>query len=77
MQLPDPIGMIESLERTGARVVLVATGGGSAALSHLVTTPGASGVVLEGIVPYAREAVDRLLGGPQETYCSSRAAPSG
>lgn len=74
MQLPDPIGMIESLERTGARVVLVATGGGSAALSHLVTTPGASGVVLEGIVPYAREAVDRLLGGPQETYCSSRAA---
>ena len=74
MDLPDPVALIESLERTGARVVLVATGGGSMAISHLVTTPGASGVVLEGLVPYAREAVDRLLGGRQETYCSSRAA---
>ena len=45
MHLPDPVALIESLERTGARVVLVATGGGSAALSHLATTPGASGVV--------------------------------
>jgi hypothetical protein len=31
-------------------------------------------VVLEGLVPYARESVDAWLGGPQETYCSSRAA---
>jgi nicotinic acid mononucleotide adenylyltransferase len=31
-------------------------------------------VVLEGLVPYAREAIDRLLGGPQESYCSSRTA---
>jgi hypothetical protein len=31
-------------------------------------------VLVEGLVPHAREAVDRLLGGPQETYCSSRAA---
>jgi hypothetical protein len=30
--------------------------------------------VLEGLVPYARGAVDALLGGPQETYCSSRVA---
>lgn len=74
MHLPDPIGLIESLERTAARVVIVSTGGGSEAISHLLTTPGASGVVLEAMVPYARETVDRLLGGPQESYCSSRAA---
>jgi nicotinamide mononucleotide (NMN) deamidase PncC len=74
MHLPDPIGLIESLERAGARIVIVSTGGGSAAISHIVSTPGASGVVLEAAIPYAREAVDRLLGGPQETYCSSRAA---
>jgi nicotinic acid mononucleotide adenylyltransferase/nicotinamide mononucleotide (NMN) deamidase PncC len=74
MHLPDPIGLIESLERAGSRIVIVSTGGGSAAISRLVSTPGASGVVLEAVVPYAREAVDRLLGGPQETYCSSRAA---
>ncbi len=74
MHLPDPISLIESLERAGARIVIVSTGGGSAAISHLVSTPGASAVVLEAAIPYAREAVDRLLGGPQETYCSSRAA---
>lgn len=74
MHLPDPIGLIESLEGAAARIVIVSTGGGSAAIAHLVSTPGASGVVLEATVPYARAAVDRLLGGPQETYCSSRAA---
>jgi nicotinic acid mononucleotide adenylyltransferase len=73
-RLPAPTDLLHGLEAAGARVVLVATGGGSAAVSHLVSTPGASAVVLEGLVPYARQAVDRLLGGPQESYCSSRAA---
>jgi nicotinic acid mononucleotide adenylyltransferase/nicotinamide mononucleotide (NMN) deamidase PncC len=73
-RLPDPADLLGGLEAAGARIVIVATGGGSAAIPHLVSTPGASAVVLEGLVPYAREAVDRLLGAPQETYCSSRAA---
>jgi len=74
MQLPDAAGVIRSLADAGAKAVVVSTGGGSEAISHLVSTPGASAAVLEGLVPYARESVDRLLGGPQETYCSSRAA---
>jgi len=74
MNLPDPVAIIEAMERRGGRAVLVATGGGAGAISHLVGTPGASGVVVEGLVPYAREAIDRLLGGPQESYCSSRTA---
>ena len=74
MSLPDPVALIDSLTRAGARAVIVSTGGGSQAISQLVTTPGASAVVLEGLVPYAREAVDKLLGGPQENYCSSRIA---
>ena len=74
MILPEPAGLIESLERSGWRTVIVATGGGSEAIAHLLTTPGASNVVLEAIVPYASGAVDRWLGGPQESYCSSRTA---
>lgn len=74
MPLPDPAALIEGLEASGARLVMVTTGGGSEAISHLVGTPGASGVVLAGAVPYARAAIDDWLGGPQETYCSSRAA---
>lgn len=74
MNLPDGPGLIRDLETAGRQVVLVATGGGAEAISHLVATPGASGVVLAGLVPYARAAVDDLLGGPQEQYCSGRAA---
>ena len=66
---PDAPGLIERLVAADRQVVLVATGGGAEALPHLVSTPGASQVVLEGLVPYARTAVDALLGGPQETYC--------
>jgi hypothetical protein len=74
MHLPDAAATIRCLATAGQQAVLVSTGGGAEAIAHLVSTPGASVVVREGLVPYAREAVDRLLGGPQETYCSSRAA---
>lgn len=72
--LLDSVALLGALEESGSQVVIVATGGGSMAIPHLLSTPGASSVVRECLVPYAREAVDRLLGGPQESYCSSRAA---
>ena len=72
--LIDSVALLAALEASGSKLVIVATGGGSMAIPHLLATPGASSVVLECLVPYAREAVDRLLGGPQESYCSSRAA---
>lgn len=74
MQTPDPVALIAALSAAGSRVVIVSTGGGSRALARLVTTPGASAVVLDGLVPYAREAVDLVLGGSQESYCSPRTA---
>jgi nicotinic acid mononucleotide adenylyltransferase/nicotinamide mononucleotide (NMN) deamidase PncC len=74
MNPPDPGGIVRDLEAAGRLAVLVSTGGGAEAISGLVAIPGASGVVLEGVVPYARAAVDELLGGPQEQYCSSRTA---
>ncbi len=70
----DPSGILAAMAGAGRRLVLVATGGGSRAISDLCAVPGASRVVLEGLVPYAREAVDRLLGGPQEHYCDGRIA---
>lgn len=72
--LTDSVTLLAALEESGSQIVLVSTGGGSLAIPHLLATPGASSVVLECLVPYARQAVDRLLGGPQESYCSSRAA---
>lgn len=74
MHLPDPAGLIAALTAVGHKLVIVATGGGSPAIPHLLTSPGASGAVMEAVVPYARAAIDRLLGGPQETYCSTLTA---
>jgi nicotinic acid mononucleotide adenylyltransferase len=71
---PDPVAVLESLATRAAGTVLVSTGGGSQAIAQLLATPGASRTVLECLVPYARGAVDLWLGGPQESYCSSRAA---
>jgi nicotinamide mononucleotide (NMN) deamidase PncC len=72
--LIDSATLLGQLEQSGLQAVIVSTGGGSQAISHLLSTPGASSVVLECLVPYARQAVDRLLGGPQESFCSSRTA---
>lgn len=74
MPLPDSRQLVDGLAERDRRLVLYATGGGSAAISHLVSTAGASRVVLDAAVPYAQAAVDDLLGGPQEFYCSRRTA---
>lgn len=74
MHLPDPAWLIAALAAAERRLAMIAAGGGSLAASHLVTTPGSSAVVLAAEVPSARAAVDGLLGGPQESYCSSRTA---
>lgn len=74
MHLPDPARLIADLAAADRRLVIVAAGGGTLAISHLVTTPGSTGVVLAAEVPSARAAVDTMLGGPQEAYCSSRTA---
>jgi len=76
MTLPPTaaVPLVDALAASGRRLVIIASGGGSAAITRLVSAPGASEVVLEGVVPYARAAVDELLGGMQESYCSSRTA---
>jgi len=74
MSQPLATSPIELLRRTGTQLVLVATGGGSETIPILLTEPGASDVVLEAVVPYARPAIDDLLGGEQESYCSDLTA---
>lgn len=66
--------LLESLADRQVALSLVATGGGTSAIASLCGIPGASRVVMEGLVPYAAAAMDRLLGGRQEQYCSARAS---
>ncbi len=54
------------------RFVLAVTGGGSGAISTLLTEPGASRTVLAAAVPYAAEALTEWLGGRPDEFCSPR-----
>lgn len=62
--------LIERVHASGRRLVLTVTGGGSGAISALLTVPGASACVLEAAVPYAQEALEHWLGGPVDQSCS-------
>ena len=69
-----PRSPIESLSRTGAQVVLIVSGGGTQVISQLFAGGGASDVMLEVLVPYAKSAVAKVLGSEPEAYCSDRTA---
>ncbi len=54
------------------RFVLAVTGGGSQAISTLLSEPGASRSILEATVPYAADALNAYLGSEPDEYCSAR-----
>lgn len=66
--------LIEQIHASGKHLVLSATGGGSRAMSALLSVPGASASVLEAVVPYAPQALSEWLGGPVDQACSERTA---
>lgn len=72
-----PEEFITKIHQAPKKVILVISGGGSGALSALLEVPGASRTLLEGIIPYAQEAMVAFLGGRPDQFCSpatSRAA---
>jgi nicotinic acid mononucleotide adenylyltransferase len=66
--------LVEKLHAGPAALALAVTGGGSLAISHLLTVPGASRTVLECVVPYGEAALAAFLGGEPEQCCSARTA---
>lgn len=57
-------------------MALAITGGGTSAISELLSVPGASRSVLEAIVPYHQEALADLIGRTAEQACSAATARS-
>jgi nicotinamide mononucleotide (NMN) deamidase PncC len=66
--------VIARIHESGHPLVLSITGGGSGAIAALLKVPGASGTVLEAVVPYAASALEQWLGGRPDHYCSARTA---
>lgn len=66
--------LAEEVHATDCRMVIAVTGGGSGAISALLTVPGASRTVLAAVVPYASQALVEWLGGRPDEFCSARTA---
>jgi hypothetical protein len=66
--------MIERIHNSGRQLVIAVTGGGSRAISELLSVPGASASVLEAAVPYSLAALASWLGGKVDHACSERTA---
>ena len=65
---------VRQLHDRPVRLVLAVTGGGSDALSQLLTVPGASKIIVEAVVPYSSAALVDWLGGTPEKFCDERTA---
>ncbi len=65
---------IARIHAAPAQLVLAVTGGGSGAISQLLSVPGGSRTVLEAIVPYSAVALSEFLGALPEQFCSPRTA---
>ena len=68
---PKTIDQIHASER---QLVVAITGGGSRAISDLLTVPGASATVLEAVVPYSLPCSEDWLDGKVDHACSERTA---
>lgn len=66
--------LIASLHGSGRQAVVAVTGGGSLAISDLLTVPGASAFLLDARVPYSPLALAEWLGREPDQFCSRETA---
>ena len=66
--------VIQQFHSGSHRAVLAITGGGTTAISQLLSVPGASKTILEAIVPYALVSLADWLGRRSEQACSEKTA---
>ena len=65
---------VSALHASRRQAVIAVTGGGSLAISDLLSVPGASAFLLEARVPYAPPALTEWLGREPEQFCGRETA---
>lgn len=68
--------LIQKVHNSPYKMVLAVTGGGTSAISELLSVPGASNSIIEAIVPYHPHSLRRFLGFTPDQNCSARTARS-
>ena len=66
--------IIEQIHAADAAFELAITGGGTSALSRLLSVPGASNSLLNGVIPYSFEALSQYLHAEPAQACSEKTA---
>lgn len=66
--------LIRLIHDSPTQTVLVVTGAGSRALADLLGVSGASGTLLEALVPYSKASFDAFLGKSVEKYAAAESA---
>lgn len=66
--------LVQTIHDAPERIVLVAAGAGTEALSNLLGVAGATRTLLEALVPYSKAAFDDFLGRPPAKYVTERTA---
>jgi len=67
---------VYQLHESPYRVVLAITGGGSEVVGELLRHGNGSATVLDAVIPYSTNAMDRFLGRKPDKYCSEKTARS-
>lgn len=66
--------LVQAVHDSNARIVLVAAGAGTQALSNLLNVAGASRTLLEALVPYSEASFDTFLGQTPMQYVAEETA---
>ena len=66
--------MIREIHQSAGKFCLAITGGGSSAISELLSYSGASNTILDAAVPYSAPALTRYVGGDMPQACSGLTA---
>jgi nicotinic acid mononucleotide adenylyltransferase len=71
---PDIRQLVQALHDSPVRIMVVAAGAGTRALSDLLGVPGASRTLLEALVPYSEAAFVEFLGQRPEQFVAADTA---
>ncbi|HOW16069.1 hypothetical protein [Methanosarcina sp.] len=69
-----PVELIFQIHKSPCKAVLAITGGGAEIIGELLRHGSGSATVLDAVVPYSMDAMDRFLGRKPEKYCSEKTA---
>jgi nicotinamide mononucleotide (NMN) deamidase PncC len=72
----DLPSLIHQVYASGVKAAFVVTGAGSSAIQRLLSVPGASGTVLEAVVPYSSQALQDYIGFLPKKFVSETTAAS-